>query len=320
MNHKCHSYSLFLALIVSLLLASCTSDRSNPDAPNGYRNETILKLALATKIEKLIDTEPEVPSDIEVFENIEYKNVDSISLQLDIYKKKAQTAKRPVLIFIHGGSWSKGKRSDYLPYLIDYAMKDYVTATVSYRLVKVAKYPAAVQDVKCAIKWIKDHADEYGIDANRVALVGGSAGGHLAMMAGYDYNGSVDECSASSNGKVQAVVNLYGPIDLTTPYARARPEITNFLGKTYEEAPELFIESSPKTYISPDDPPTLTFHGTIDSLVPVSQADSLNSWLQSAGVVHDYHRLKGWPHAMDLSQKVNKYCQHHMDKFLKTNL
>jgi len=320
MTGKISVSNIFAILLLSFSTLSCTTGRNPEKPPRGYPNEAILKIAYATKILKLIETEPAVPEELQVYEGLEYKNVDSISLQLDIYKQKSQMEKAPVLIFIHGGSWSKGKRSDYLPYLIDYAMKGYITATITYRLVNVAKYPAAVEDVKCAISWIKNHAEEYGIDSNRIALIGGSAGGHLALMAGYDSNRDVNGCKSKSDGKVNAIVNFYGPVDLTTSYARERPEVTNFLGKTWEEAPELFIVSSPKTYISSDDPPTLTFHGTLDSLVPVSQADSLNSWLQQAGVVSEYHRLKGWPHTMDLSKKVNEYCQFHIDKFLKEYL
>ncbi len=320
MKYLSSASKIISVILICGCVLSCSKNNVPVKPPRGYLNETLLKISYATKLLKLIDTEPAIPSELQVFEGLEYKNIDSISLQLDIYKQKKLKEKAPVLIFIHGGSWSKGKRSDYLPYLVDYAMKGYVTATISYRLVKVAKYPAAVEDVKCAVKWIKDHAAEYGIDPNRVALIGGSAGGHLAMMAGYDVEENVSDCESISDGKVQAIVNLYGPVDLTTPYARARPEITNFLGKTWKEAPELFIESSPKTYISSDDPPTLTFHGTLDSLVPVSQSDSLNSWLKQAGVISEYHRLKGWPHTMDLAQKVNDYCQYHIDEFLKKHL
>jgi acetyl esterase/lipase len=320
MKRTISAYKIITALLICCSILSCSKNKTPEKPPRGYLNETLLKISYATKLLKLIDTEPAIPEELEVFEGLEYKTVDSISLQLDIYKQKKQKEKAPVLIFIHGGSWSKGKRSDYLPYLVDYAMKGYVTATISYRLVKVAKYPAAVEDVKCAIKWIKDNAEKYGIDPNRIALIGGSAGAHLAMMAGYDSNKGINQCESTSNGKVQAVVNLYGPVDLTTPYARETSGVTNFLGKTWQQAPELFLHASPKTYITSDDPPTLTFHGTLDSLVPVSQADSLNSWLTQAGVVSEYHRLKGWPHTMDLAQKVNDYCQHHMDIFLKKHL
>ena len=140
------------------------------------------------------------------------------------------------------------------------------------------------------------------------------------MMAGYDSRNSPKDCESATNFKVQAIVNLYGPVDLTTPYASKRAEVFNFLGKTFQEDPDLYKMASPRFLISSDDPPTLTFHGTLDSLVPVSQADSLHSWLNQAGIVSEYHRLKGWPHTMDLAVKVNRYCQYHMDEFLRKHL
>ncbi|MDZ7608147.1 MAG: hypothetical protein U5K79_21785 [Cyclobacteriaceae bacterium] len=113
---------------------------------------------------------------------------------------------------------------------------------------------------------------------------------------------------------------MYGPTDLTTPYAQGRKEAIDFIGDSFANQPEQYLLASPKHYITPDDPPTLIFQGTIDSLVPVSQSDSLDIWLDKAGVPHEYHRLKGWPHTMDLSVKVNAYCQYYIDEFLKKYL
>lgn len=285
-------------------------------------NETFLKVAYAIGWLDLIETEPDVPDNILVTKNIEYKNIDSISLQLDLYKLKNLQTPAPAMIFIHGGAWRSGKRSDYLPYLIDYAKKGYITITVSYRLVKEAIFPAAVQDVNCAVKWIRSHSEEYGIDADKMVLIGGSAGGHLAMMVGYGGNESLfdESCSIENTSKVKAIIDLYGPTDLTTPYAKGTYQTKDFIGSSYEDKPQLYKLASPKTYISPDDPPTLIFQGTIDSLVPVSQSDSLDIWLSRAGVPHEYHRLKGWPHTMDLSVKVNSYCQFYIDAFLEKHL
>jgi len=312
-------------LFILLVFSSCTQkDQKNEQqlkAPHGYMNETFMKVAYALGFLDLIETDPEVPDNIEVFKDIVYKQVDSILLKLDIYKRKDLNETTPVLIFVHGGAWTKGKRSDYLPYLLDYAKKGYVTVTISYRLSQVALFPAAVLDVKCALRWVRAHAEDYLINPDKMAVIGGSAGGHLAMMAAYsDENEFSEDCSDSISSKVQAVVNLYGPTDLTTEYARQHESAIKFLGTTYENDAQIFVTASPKTYISPDDPPTLIFHGTIDSLVPVSQSDSLQSWLDKNGVYNEYHRLKGWPHTMDLSVKVNEYCQSNMDAFFEKYL
>ena len=302
---------IYVASIIFIVI-SCTPKIIDPNrplpAPSGYMNETFLKISYGLGILDLIETEPTVPDEITEIKNIEYKYIDSTSLQLDIYKLKNLKEPAPVMIFIHGGAWRSGKRSDYLPYLIDYAKKGYVTATVSYRLVKQAVFPAAVQDVNCAVKFIKNNADEYGINPEKVVLIGGSAGGHLSMMIGYGGHDELfsQDCPLDNDSKVNAVIDLYGPTDLTTPYAISTYQTQDFLNSSYKENPGIYKKASPNTFISSDDPPTLIFQGTIDSLVPVSQSDSLDIWLDNAGIPHEYHRLKGWPHTMDLAVKVNE--------------
>lgn len=308
--------TLISSLLLLTLIQACSQEVPEgddpPKAPRGFRSEGMIKAAYALRLLKLVDTEPAIPANIDEKKNLVYKHVDSTSLQLDIYRLKSMTEAAPVLIFIHGGGWSKGKRSDYLGYLLDYAQKGYVCVTVSYRLSGAAHFPAAVLDVRAAVQWIREHSGEHMINPEKIALIGGSAGGHLAMMVGY--------ANEEAEHKVQAVVNIYGPADLTTEYARNRNECINFLGYSYQERPDLYREASPRTHISPDDPPTLIFHGTIDSLVPVSQSDSLHQWLDRVGVPNEYHRLKGWPHTMDLSTKVNNYCQYYMDAFFSLYL
>ncbi len=314
--------TLPLFLLLSLaILAQKNQQQHLPKPPNGYANETLLKMAYVVGFLDLIETKPEVPNSILAFKNIVYKKLETENLQLDIYRKKELTEAAPTLIFIHGGGWKKGKRADYLPYLINYAEKGYITITISYRLSDVAKFPAQILDVKSAVEWIRQNASKYMINPEKIAVIGGSAGGHLAMLLGYSNETDfTQECSGSSIPKVQAIVNLYGPADLTTEYAKTRGEIRGLIGKTYNEAPNVYISASPNTYISPDDTPTLIFHGTIDSLVPVSQSDNLHKKLNEAGVENDYHRLKGWPHTMDLAEKVNDYCTFYMDTFFEKYL
>lgn len=318
-------YILILS-IAFITLLGCGNQSTDPDRPvkppKGFMNEILLKAAYGLGMLDLIEGDPVVPENIEQFKDIEYKQIGDISLQLDIYKAKDLKTPAPTMIFIHGGAWRKGKRSDYLPYLLDYAKKGYITATVSYRLVKQAPYPAAAQDVSCGIKWIKANAEQFGIDTSRIALVGGSAGGHLALLIGYGGENPLfnEECDIDVDSKVKAIVDFYGPVDLTTPYAVGTYQTQDFLNATYDKNPEVFESASPKTYITSDDPPTIFFQGTIDSLVPVSQSDSLDIWLERAGVPRDYHRLKGWPHTMDVARKVNEYCQFYIDRFLEEHL
>lgn len=193
-----------LVILLILTLCACNSQSTDPDRPleppRGYMNETFLKIAYGLGMLDLIESEPAIPDDIDVFRGITYKEIDSTKLQLDIYRKKGLPEGSPAIIFIHGGAWRSGDRGDYLPYLLDYAKKGYVTITISYRLVKQAIFPAAAQDVNCGINRVFQHAEEYGIDPDRIALLGGSAGGHLAMLIGYggDENLFNQDCEFTS--------------------------------------------------------------------------------------------------------------------------
>jgi len=144
------------------------------------------------------------------------------------------------------------------------------------------------------------------------------------MMVGYtsekkELEGNGGNPNVSS--QVQAVVNLYGPCDLTTQAAVTNGLVTGFLGgKTMEDSPETFALASPITHITADDPPTLILHGTIDKIVSIMQSDKLNKRLEEAGVVHEYRRLEGWPHTMDLAAPVNAYCLKAMSQFFEKHL
>ena len=295
----------------------------DPKPPRGYWNNTFLKWALMLGCVELVDTKPDIPEHIEVFGNIGYKETEEKMLFLDIYRKKNILDPAPLIIFIHGGSWTGGDKIDYLIYLLSYAEKGYITASLSYRFAQEAKFPAALEDVICGIEWLKANGIKYGIDSSNVALVGGSAGGHLALMAAYTMGGPYEPGNCDNDGaipRVNAVVNFYGPTDLTTKYAISRNETKFFLGLDYKDNPEKYLAASPVHFITPDDPPTMTFIGTLDELVPVYQTDILNERLTAADVPHNYHRLKGWPHTMDAAVPVNEYAQYYMDKFFTEHL
>jgi len=290
-------------------------------APIGYHYELLDYLAIGVGLEKLADLEPEIPADIEEFKNIEYKNVNGKSLQLDIYKPRNITEPAPLLVFVHGGGWKGGKRSDYLVYLIGYAKKGYITATVSYRLKNDSIYPACVQDVSDAVHWLFSNADKFGYDPDRIAMIGGSAGGHLVLMTTYDLKAPQIQLDStymnSSRHKIKAVVDIYGPVDMTTPYAQTQDLVTGFIGHSYTEKPELYWEASPAKYLRENLPPTLIFQGTSDNLLPQGQSDTLKARLDRLVVPNEYYKLPLWPHAMDMAARPNRYMQQKMDAFFE---
>ena len=316
---------IFIVSVIVLMVCSCgvESVGKGPKPPRGYLNNTFLKWALMLDRVELVDTKPDIPEHIEVFGDIGFKETEERMLFLDIYRKKNILDPAPLIIFIHGGSWTGGNKMDYLIYLLSYAEKGYITASLSYRFAQEEKFPAALEDVLCGIEWLKANGAEYGIDSSYVALVGGSAGGHLALLAGYTIGGPYASGDCNNNGaspQVNAVVNFYGPTDLTTAYAISQDEPKFFLGLDYKDDPEKYLMASPVHFVTPDDPPTMTFIGTLDELVPVYQTDLLNETLIAADVPHNYHRLKGWPHTMDAAVPVNEYAQYYMDKFFTKHL
>jgi acetyl esterase/lipase len=295
-----------------------------PPPPKGYKSNAEVMLAIGLKAIKPISQPKEVPEGVVETRNLEYARIGDRSLQLDLYQPAKLDRPVPGLVFIHGGGWSGGSREVYKYYTVRYAQRGYVAATISYRLVGEAPYPAAVEDAKSAVRWLRANAAKYHIDPDRLAAVGGSAGGHLAMMLGYSADAKQFERMGGNPGVssgVQAVINFYGPFDMTTPFARTNSTVQRFLsGKTYDEAPELYRESSPANYLRAGAPPTLIFHGTIDEIVPIDQADLLARRLKELRVPFVYDRLEGWPHTLDLAESVNERCQALMNRFLAKHL
>ncbi|MDO9341428.1 MAG: alpha/beta fold hydrolase [Bacteroidales bacterium] len=320
-------FGLLIIFILSCLLIVTPRIWSamNPGKPPvGYHFLAPAYLAIGVGLEELINKTPDIPEDIEEIKNIEYKSIDGKSLQLDIYKPKKLDKAAPLLVFIHGGGWSGGQRSDYLFYLVAFAKRGYITATVSYRLLKDGPYPACAEDITDAVSWFYRNGEKYGYDPDRIALIGGSAGAHLALLAAYGWknpNVTINSTVVSDSGHcIKAVVDLYGPIDLTTEYARNNPTVTSFITRSFAVAPELFREASPIQYLDKNDPPTMILHGTSDEVVPISQSDMLKARLDSLGVPCVYYLLPLWPHTMDIVQRVNDFSQLKMNDFFEKYL
>lgn len=291
-----------------------------PPAPPGFKSPLEVMLAIQMGKVPLISLgNVSLPEGVVEQKDIEYGKVGDRQLLLDLYAPANMDAPAPALVFMHGGGWEKGQRGDYKFYAVRFAKRGYVVATVSYRFTDEATFPACIQDVKCAVRWMRANADKYHIDPKHIGAVGGSAGGYLAMMLGYtagvaEFEG--DGGHAEQSSAVQAVVDFYGPCDLTDPLSRNHPVILKLYGgKTYEEIPQQYELGSPIKHLDKTDPPTLIFHGTIDELVPLEHSQRLAKELSGLGVPCELEIFEGYPHTMDMARDVNVRCQWFMNRF-----
>lgn len=178
----------------------------------------------------------------------------------------------PALLVIHGGSWTRGSRARMEPVAERFAAAGYVVFNVDYRLAPEHTHPAQIDDVRAAFAWLRDHAGAYGVDPARIAALGYSSGGHLALLLGLE----------DAAARPAAVIGGAAPSDLRV-WPRS-PLIRNLLGGSPDERPEAWQGASPITHVSADDPPVLLYHGTLDNVVDVEHSRRLHERLQAEGV------------------------------------
>lgn len=227
--------------------------------------------------------------------DITYCTMDGVELKMDIYYPQTAEARWPVTMYVHGGGWSSGEKNAGAGALEIPALQSagFLVVAVNYRLAPQYQFPAMIEDVKCAVRYLRAHADQYNLDPDHIGAWGGSAGGHLVNLlgttdasAGFDVGEYLEYSS-----RVQAVVDMFGPADLTVPFEGG-----------YESASRVFdgfdaALASPVTYVTPDDPPFLLLHGDSDKLVPIEQSQELLAALQAAGVPAELVTVKNAGHS-----------------------
>jgi acetyl esterase/lipase len=234
-------------------------------------------------------------------------------LKLDIARPEKTNSAAPCVVVIHGGAWRGGSKSAHDDIIREFAKRDYVSATVEYRFCPKYPFPAQVEDVKCAVRFLRAHADKYGLDPKRIGAMGFSAGAHLSMMLGVMDKGDGLEGNggwADQPSKVQAVVAFFGPTDFTMGYPEASAQLVkDFLGGTLAEKPGVYRAASPVTYVNAGDAAMLLFQGTKDPLVPHEQAYRMAEALTAAGVPGRVEILIGASHGwagMDLVRTLRE--------------
>ena len=243
------------------------------------------------------------PADEIVFEaGIEFSKPEGESLQLNLARPKAEGGRRPAVLCIHGGGFRAGKREGWDARVKMFAERGYVAATVTYRLAPKFPYPAAIYDVKAAVRWLRANADKYGIDPERIGVVGDSAGGHLAQFLGV--TGGVarfegDGGNPGMSSRVACVVNYYGPSDFTKSYGKsvdAAEVLPLWLGGDATKELQKHILASPLYWVTPDAAPTLLLQGTEDKYVNHEQAVWMHEKLKAAQVEVEFLSLEGAGH------------------------
>lgn len=241
--------------------------------------------------------------EIEVRTDIEYGTGASESLQLDIYSPKDLQQPVAAVFCIHGGGWAGGKRQDAADLAKRAAARGYVAIAPSYRLAPKHVFPAQIEDCKCAVRWVRAHAEELHVDTNRVGAIGLSAGAHLAMLLGtMDKDDGLEGEGgwADQSSKVQVVVSFVGPTNLQSELPEVSQQIVrNFIGGSATDKAEDYRRASPVTYVNQGDAPHLLFVGTKDPLVPYEQAFEMTTALDKAQVSGRVEFLlgagHGWP-------------------------
>ena len=246
------------------------------------------------------------PSPLQVQSDITYVTRDTLPLKLDIYLPPGHntTEARPAILMIHGGGWQQGSRKDIASIANGCALAGFISVAVDYRLVTATanKFPAQLDDVQTAVRWLRANASRFGIDPNKIGAWGQSAGGHLAALLGTeDTRDNSDKALASFSSRVQAVVDLSGPtLFLHAPETNLTQQaialVTNFLGNRPEDAIDLATLASPALHIDNKTAPMFIVHGTADPLVPVSQAEVFYAMLKAKGRDATLLKLDGEGH------------------------
>jgi len=260
--------------------------------------------------------------------NIPYNNDTLQKHLLDIYLPPDAKGKIPLVVFIHGGGWLNNDKYADMGYMkktvSEIISNGFALASIDYRFSTQAIFPAQIQDCNRAVSFLYDHADKFGFDINRFAVMGFSAGGHLASLVGLSANNDVKAFFMPGTSKLfrfKAVVDFYGPAELILfPGAGDEKSPEGLLiGAAPLTRPDLAKAASPVTYVDKNDPPFLIIHGEKDELVSTKQSQLLSSWLNVSSVRNELVIVKDAPHFGDMfdsdevREKVIKFLGTHLN-------
>jgi arylsulfatase A len=270
---------------------------------------------------------PEITASLEAHPGLVYARYGHREVQLDLWRPKSATQPLPAIVCIHGGGWFKGDRSSMANLAQALAAKGYVTVTISYRLSGEAKFPAAIQDCKAAVRFLRANAAKFGIQGDAIGVTGLSAGGHLAALL--TTSGGVKELDgegghADQSSVVQAGVAMGAQSDLESARIGELsgksddPFYRTFLGDSQAKIPQTYGLASPRHHLDKADPPLLFMAGELDD--PSTHADEARADLEKLGIPTGLTLIPQAPHAFLGQQKAFDVCIEACDSFFAKHL
>ena len=269
----------------------------------------------------------EVTASLEAHPSLVYARYGQREMQLDLWKPKTASQPLPAIICIHGGGWYKGERSNMANLAQALAAKGFVAATISYRLSGEAKFPAAIQDCKAAVRFLRANASQYGINAKAIGVTGLSAGGHLAALL--TTSGGVKELEgdgghADQSSTVQAGIAMGAQSDLESARIgelSSKPDdpfYRTFLGDSQAKVPQTYALASPRHHLDKADPPLLFMTGELDD--PSTHADDARADLAKLSIPTGLEVIPQAPHAFLGQQKAFDVCVNACVEFFTKHL
>ncbi|MDD4969542.1 MAG: alpha/beta hydrolase [Paludibacter sp.] len=253
----------------------------------------------------------EYPAGYESKIDVVYTKVKDWDGRLDVYFNPVSSTATPVVINIHGGGWNHGTKESQSGFNT-FFKAGFAVANVEYRMVDEAKAPGAIEDIRSAMDYLILHAAELNIDPKRIVLMGGSAGAHLALMAGFLENDRRFDtyCKGKENMKVAAIISKYAPSDFVekTDKFYTYKSLLNWMDDKAEDA-SFRASISPVTYINKNNPPVFIVHGNADPIVPYEQSVRLHQKLDQAGVYNEFITVEGGKHGnfeKDKNSEISK--------------